>query len=163
MQSKAKLLGHPIHQMLIPVPLGLFIVAALLDVAHVLTGAAWIPSVSFFNLIVGIGGGLLAAVFGAIDWWSIPQGTRAKRIGLFHGAGNVLVVSLFAVAVAVRYANPGYVATMLPLILEIAALALGGVTAWLGGELVDRLGVGVDDGAHLDAPSSLGSRPASGR
>jgi hypothetical protein len=36
-------------------------------------------------------------------------------------------------------------------------LALG--TGWLGGELVARLGVGVDDGAHLDAPSSLSQRP----
>jgi hypothetical protein len=33
-------------------------------------------------------------------------------------------------------------------------------TAWLGGELVDRLGVGVDDGAHLDASNSLSHRPA---
>jgi hypothetical protein len=39
-------------------------------------------------------------------------------------------------------------------------LLLGAVAGWLGGELVDRLGVGVDDGAHLDAPSSLSGRPA---
>jgi hypothetical protein len=37
------------------------------------------------------------------------------------------------------------------------------VTGWLGGELVDRLGVGVDDGAHLDSPSSLSHLPASAR
>jgi hypothetical protein len=50
-----------------------------------------------------------------------------------------------------------------------AALALGFIgvalalaTGWLGGELVDRLGVGVDSGAHLDAPSSLSGRPARG-
>ena len=28
-------------------------------------------------------------------------------------------------------------------------------TAWLGGELVERLGIGVDEGANTDAPSSL--------
>jgi uncharacterized membrane protein len=44
--------------------------------------------------------------------------------------------------------------------LEVGALLLGSVAGWLGGELVDRLGVGVDDGAHLDAPSSLSGRPA---
>jgi hypothetical protein len=43
--------------------------------------------------------------------------------------------------------------------LEVAALLLGSVAGWLGGELLDRLGVGVDDGAHLDAPSSLSGRP----
>jgi hypothetical protein len=40
---------------------------------------------------------------------------------------------------------------------------LAGGSAWLGGELVNRLGVGVDDGAHLDAPSSLASASARGR
>jgi len=40
------------------------------------------------------------------------------------------------------------------------ALGLGAVAGWLGGELVDRLAVGVDDGANLDAPSSLSGRPA---
>lgn len=46
-------------------------------------------------------------------------------------------------------------APTLALALEAGALALGGVTAWLGGELVDRMGVGVDEGAHVNAPSSL--------
>jgi hypothetical protein len=45
-------------------------------------------------------------------------------------------------------------------LLEAAALLVGGVSGWLGGELVDRLAVGVDDGAHLNAPSSLSGLPA---
>ena len=45
-------------------------------------------------------------------------------------------------------------------ILAIRCLAL--FTGWLGGELVDRLGVGVDDGAHLNAPSSLTKRRVGG-
>jgi uncharacterized membrane protein len=46
------------------------------------------------------------------------------------------------------------------LVLALVGAGLALVTGWLGGELVDRLGVGVDDGAHLDAPSSLSGRPA---
>ena len=45
--------------------------------------------------------------------------------------------------------------------LELIALGLGSVTGWLGGELVDRLGVGVDDGAHLNAPNSITNRASS--
>ena len=45
----------------------------------------------------------------------------------------------------------------------IIMLVIGAIAGWLGGELVDRLGVGVDDGANLDAPSSLSGRPARGR
>lgn len=45
-------------------------------------------------------------------------------------------------------------------ILSIAGVALALVTGWLGGELVDRLAIGVDEGAHANAPSSLSGRPA---
>lgn len=47
--------------------------------------------------------------------------------------------------------------------LGALAVALSLVTGWLGGELVDRLGVGVDEGANVDAPSSLSGRPAGER
>jgi uncharacterized membrane protein len=46
------------------------------------------------------------------------------------------------------------------LALSFVAVALAFVTGWLEGELVERLGVGVDNGAHLDAPSSLTNRHA---
>ena len=46
------------------------------------------------------------------------------------------------------------------LVLSFGGAGLAVITAWLGGELVDRLGVGIDNGAHLDAPSSLSGRPA---
>lgn len=49
---------------------------------------------------------------------------------------------------------------MVALVVALAGLALAAVTGWLGGELVDRLGVGLDDGANLDAPNSLSGRPA---
>jgi uncharacterized membrane protein len=42
--------------------------------------------------------------------------------------------------------------------IEAVALLLGALGGWLGGELVDRLGVGVDTGANLDAPNSMSSR-----
>jgi uncharacterized membrane protein len=51
-----------------------------------------------------------------------------------------------------------------PMMVAYVASFCGGlialVTGWLGGELVDRLSVGVDPGAHVDAPSSLKSRRA---
>jgi uncharacterized membrane protein len=89
--------------------------------------------------------GLLAGPFGTIDWFAIPSGTRAKRIGGVQGIGNVLVVLLFAVSWLTRGdapATPGGVA----LTLSFAGGCLALFTGWLGGELVDRLGVGVDDG-----------------
>jgi uncharacterized membrane protein len=155
MESRAKFLGHPVHQMLIVLPAGLFIVAAVLDLVDRFVHASWIPTVSYWNLVLAIGTGLLAAVFGLADWTKIPRGTRARRIGAIHGLGNALAMVLFAVAVWVRSQDATRAVDTLSLTLELVAFAGLAVTAWLGGELVDRLGVGVDPGAHANAPSSL--------
>jgi uncharacterized membrane protein len=154
MDSKAKLLGHPIHQMLIVFPLGLLATAVLFDVVHLATGAERWAEMAYWLIAVGVGSGLVAAVFGLIDWLAVPPGTRARRIGLQHALGNAGVLALFGASWALRADAPGdpAFAEMVP---SFVGAGLSLVSAWLGGELVDRLGVGVDDGAHLDAPSSL--------
>ena len=160
MQSTARLLGHPIHPMLIVLPLGLFIGAVVFDAVYLWRDSPAFATAAYWNIAAGIVGGLLAAVFGLIDWFAIPAGTRAKRIGLLHGGSNVIVVLIFALVWLMRGQTPDAAPTTGLFVLEVVALALGSVAGWLGGELVDRLGVGVDDGAHLDAPSSLSGRPA---
>jgi len=157
MESRAKLLGHPIHQMLIVFPLGLLAMAVVFDVlAIALQQPRW-SEIAYWMIAPGIVTGLLAAPFGAIDWLAIPAGTRAKRIGAVHGAGNVVVVLLFAGSWLLRGATPA-VPGAAALALSFAGGGLALVTGWLGGELVDRLSVGVDDGAHVNAPSSLSTR-----
>jgi uncharacterized membrane protein len=160
MESRAKLLGHPIHPMLIVLPLGLFISAVVFDALYLWRGSPTFATVAYWNIAAGVIGGLLAAVFGLIDWFAIPTGTRAKQIGLLHGGSNVVVVGLFAFVWMMRGDSPDAVPSTNLFLLEVVGLVLGSVGGWLGGELVDRLGVGVDDGAHLDAPSSLSGRPA---
>ncbi|KAB7727031.1 DUF2231 domain-containing protein [Rudanella paleaurantiibacter] len=161
MESKAKVLGHPIHPILIVFPLGLLAASVIFDIVYLLTDTASFALVSFWTLVGGLLGGLVAAVPGWIDWSAIPAGTRAKRVGLAHGLGNVVVLLLFAGSWLFRRDDPGYLPSMLALGLSFVAFAIAGVTGWLGGELVDRLGVGVDDGANLNAPNSLSDRRAS--
>lgn len=93
----------------------------------------------------GLLAGVVAAVSGWIDWFAIPVYTRAKRVGLLHGAGNVLVLILFGLSWLWRSHEPGYQPTTLALIGSGLAFLLAALTGWLGGELVDRPGVGVDD------------------
>ena len=154
MESRAKLLGHPIHQMLIVFPLGLLATSLFFDVIAFAADVPGLFQASYYVIAAGIIAGLTAAVFGLIDFLAIPSGTRAKRVGTLHGIGNVIIVVLFAASWFLRrghIADPG----ILAVVLSASGAALGCVTGWLGGELVDRLGVGVAEGAHLDAPSSL--------
>jgi uncharacterized membrane protein len=160
MESRVKLLGHPIHPMLIVLPLGLFITAVIFDALYMWRGNATFAVVAYWNIAVGIVGGLLAAIFGLIDWLAIPDGTRAKRIGMLHGGTMLLVVTLFAFVLWARSNAVDPLLTTALFSAEIVALLLGAAGGWLGGELVDRLGVGVDDGAHLNAPNSLSGLPA---
>ena len=157
MESRAKLLGHPIHQMLIVFPLGLLATAFVIDVIYLAGDSLIFAAVSYYLIIAGLIGGAAAAPFGFIDWRAIPRNTRAKRVGALHGIGNVIVLALFLVSVLLRADLPSAPPT-LAYVCSFAGAAIALVTAWLGGELVDRLGIGVSDGAHVDAPSSLRQR-----
>ena len=157
MESRAKLLGHPVHPMLIVFPLGLLATAVAFDIVGLVQSDRNWFRISFWMIAAGIIGGLTAAVFGLIDWLAIPPRTRAKRIGLLHGGLNVVVVLFFIASWWLRRAN-GQVPNSGALALSFIAVMMALVGGWLGGELVDRLGVGVDDDAQLDAPSSLSRR-----
>ena len=157
MESRAKLLGHPIHQMLIVFPLGLLAMGVIFDLLAIGFSRGYWSEIAYWMIAAGVITGLVAAPFGFIDWLAIPQRTRAKRIGALHGIGNVVVVVMFAVSWLLR-GNAPQTPGALALVLSFAAGGLALVTGWLGGELVDRLSVGVDEGAHVNAPSSLRTR-----
>ncbi len=153
MRAKARLLGHPVHPMLVVFPLGLLPVSFLFDLVALGAGPSWYR-VTFWMIFAGVAGALCAAVFGFADWLAVPPGTRAKTIGLWHGAGNAGAVGLFVGSWSLRLgriADPGALA----IFLSGAGVALLLVTAWLGGELVERLGIGVYEDAGPNAPSSL--------
>jgi uncharacterized membrane protein len=154
MEAKARLFGHPVHQMLIVFPLGLLGTSLAFDAAHMMTDRGEFASVAYWMIAAGVITGLVAAVFGFVDYLAIPRRTRAKKIGALHGIGNIVVVGLFIASGLLRMPDPAG-RPGLAVGLSAAAVALALVTGWLGGELVDRLAVGVDEGAHPDAPSSL--------
>jgi|SRR5688500_850940 len=165
MESRAKVLGHAAHPVLIVFPLGLLATAVVFDVVYLATSSSQWSLVAFWLIAAGIVGGLVAAVPGWIDWFAIPAGTRAKSVGLLHGTGNVVVLILFAVSWLLRRdAGTGFEMAgepgTLALICSFAGAGLALMTGWLGGELIERLGMAVHDGAHLNAPSSLSGRPA---
>lgn len=154
MEAKAKVLGHPIHQMLIVFPLGVLAMSLFFDLIALAADLPKLHEAAFYMIAAGVISGLIAAVFGLIDFLAIPAGTRAKKVGALHGVGNVVVVVLFAASWWLRrdsVPSP----EVLAVILSAVAAGLATLTGWLGGELVGRLGVGVDDGAHLNARSSL--------
>src|SRR5436190_13573810 len=120
MESRVKSLGHPIHQMLIPFPFGLLATSVIFDIIYLVWGNPTMVVVSYWMVVGGIIGAVVAAPFGLIDWLAIPSGTRAKRIGAFHGIANVIMLLLFAGSWYLRYSAGG----INPYVPPASALAL---------------------------------------
>jgi uncharacterized membrane protein len=151
MEAKAKLFGHSIHQMLIVFPLGLLGMSVIFDIVHFAAGDEIFAAVAYWMMVAGLAGGALAAPFGLIDWIGIPSGTRAKAIGAAHGIGNAVVLLLVLGSVLMRQDNIAAPPSG-AYVCSFAGLFLALFTAWLGGELVTRFGIGVHEGADVNAP-----------
>ncbi len=149
-----KILGHSVHQILIVFPVGLLLTAVIFELLALGTESAQFWTVAYWLMASGLVGGVMAAVFGFLDWRRLPAGTRANRLGLLHGLGNATVLLLFAASWWIRTA-PDQAPSGNALFLSLLGTGLLLVTGWLGGELVDRLSVGVDEGAHVNATNSV--------
>jgi uncharacterized membrane protein len=153
MRSQVRLLGHPVHQMLVVFPLGLLAMSVLFDLLDVVTTTGAFLDAAYWIIPAGVVAGLAAAPFGLIDWLQIPRGTRARRVGAWHGVGNAVVLALFAASWWLRAYDRDV--PLVALALSLIGVGLSLVTAWLGAEMVARLGIGVYEDASPDAPGSL--------
>ncbi len=158
MQSRVRALGHPVHPMLVMFPVALFVTAFIFDVIALFSDNGTYSQVGFWCITVGLIGAVLAALTGAADWSKIPANTRAKSIGIRHGLLNSVVLVLFLISWTLRIDTDEHRVSAVLVMVELVAIGLAGAAAWLGGELVDRLGIGVDQDAHPDATSSLSVR-----
>jgi uncharacterized membrane protein len=160
MKSRAAVAGHAIHPMLIVFPLGLLATSVVWDICALATGSPSWAMISFWTIVAGVVGALLAAVPGFVDWLAIPGKTRAKALGLYHMVINLAVVALFIISLIGRARAPGgYMhAGVGWMILGWIAVGAAMVSGWLGGELVEILGLSVHDDANVNAPSSWPGR-----
>jgi uncharacterized membrane protein len=140
MRTPASISGHPIHPMLVPRPIGLWIFSLVCDlfVAGGASNPAW-PTVALYTMGGGIAGALLAAVPGLIDLVSLPAGPR--KTALIHMMINLTVVGLYAVNLWLRIGSPDRAGGLMW--LSILAIGLLMISGWLGGKMVYEYGVAV--------------------
>src|SRR5688500_16379183 len=139
MSTTASLKGHPIHAMLVPIPIGLWIFALVADVmTHLSGGQAW-RTVAFYCIGGGGVGALLAANPGLVGLASMGPG-KSRPTGIWHMCVNLLAVVVFAVNFLMRYGTPDHSGRLLFTALGVVLI---GVSGWLGGEMVYVGGVGV--------------------
>lgn len=141
MRTPASIARHPIHPMLVPIPIGLWIFSLVADLFHTggSTNAAW-TTVAFYCMGGGIVGALAAALPGLIDLLSLPPGPR--KTAITHMTINLTVVVLYAINFWMRMPapeNPGKLVW-----LSLLSIGLLTISGWLGGKMVYEHGIAVD-------------------
>jgi uncharacterized membrane protein len=140
MQTPANIAKHPIHPMLVTIPIGLWVCSLVCDLVRAggTSNANW-GVVALYTMVGGIAGALVAAIPGFIDMLSLQGGL--KRIALTHMGINLTVVALYAVNVWLRTRGGDEALT---LGLSVIAIAMLLVSGWLGGKMVYIHGVAVE-------------------
>jgi uncharacterized membrane protein len=136
--TPASIKGHPVHLMLIPLPIGLWVFAL---VADLMGGPEW-RTVAYYCLGGGIAGALLAALPGLVDLVSLAD-PAAKSVALKHMVLNLVAVGIFGANFFMRTRTADHSGPWWLTLVGVLAISLSG---WLGGELVHRHGVSVERG-----------------
>ena len=143
MKSRAHFKSHPIHPMLIAFPIAFFTGAFLFDLLAYLMVTEDFRRTSFFLIIAGIIGGIVAAIPGLIDLVSVvPPKSSAKKRGIKHGLLNTTVLLLFALCLSIW--NRTDLDHRIITVIQFIAVILLAVTGYMGATLIYRNQIGVD-------------------
>ena len=142
MASPASFQKHPIHPMLIPFPIALWIFSLVCDLVYAmgLGGVVW-NDMAFYTMAGGLVGALAAAIPGYLDYRSLSR-PNVKKMGQWHMLINLSIAALFTINLWLRMrSEPGAV---LLISISVIAVIMLGVSGWLGGHLVYVHGVAVE-------------------
>lgn len=139
MTTRVTIAGHPLHPMLVTLPIGLWVFSLVCDFVSLSNGDARWETTAYFTLGGGIVGALLAAVPGLLDFLGLHD-ARERRVATTHLILNLAIVVIQAINFWLR-SQPDYSGSGLPVWISIIAIAALLVSGWLGGQLVHVLGV----------------------
>jgi uncharacterized membrane protein len=151
MRTPANIAGHPIHPMLVTIPIGLWIFSLVADLVALRSGApqTW-ALIAFYSMVGGIVGALAAALPGLIDLLSLKD-PGIKKTAIIHMSINLTIVALYVVNAWVRW--NASVTGGVTLGLSVLAIAMLLVSGWLGGKMVYLAAVGVSSEQVPESPS----------
>jgi len=160
MASPASIGRHPVHPMIIPFPIGLWVFSLVADLIYLWRGnPIWKDSIAFYALLAGIITAAIAAVPGLIDWLSITDKAVVK-IANWHARLNVIALLIFVANFYLRTAGGSRLVTssyMIAVLLSVLGVVLITISWWLGGEMVYRHGVAVSSGSGA-TPEKAGTQ-----
>lgn len=148
-----RLFGHPVHPMLVHLPMGLLLTVPLWDLLGLVrpSGTAAWSTLGGWTLAVGCLGGLVAAVAGMVDFAALPEGHPAGQAANLHLYCMLGALALYGTSLLVRHGHRAAGVSPGVLALDVGgflALAAGG---FFGAEMVYRHGVGQESATEAGA------------
>jgi uncharacterized membrane protein len=142
MRSKVSIHSHPLHPILVSLPIGLWVAAFVFELVGRNSPDLW--AAAFYCVIGGCVGAALAALPGFVDWLTVvPPNSSARQRGLLHGGLNALNLLLF-IYIAYRLGSPDARPDGATLLWMAVGIVVLGIAGWLGGTLVYRNQIGID-------------------
>ena len=130
MYSKVKIMGHPVHPMLVNFPISFYVSTLIAFIIYSVSGDPFWFKMGIAANIAGIVMALTAATFGFIDWtYGIPSGAPARDTGLKHMVLNVMALILFVICLI---SNAGQWGAAIPVSRGTVILPLLGVISTIG-------------------------------
>jgi uncharacterized membrane protein len=142
MQTRLNISGHPVHPLMMTLPLGLIVCAVLFDFGA-LVGLHFLGQVGYLTLVAGLFAAILAVGAGMIDLWDVPAGAGKRRVVAYELV-NLGMVALFAIVCMVRVEDQAGAPTGGIFLVELLALGIGGYGAWLGASMVRDFRIGAE-------------------
>lgn len=165
MKSKAAIGNHPMHPMLVVIPIGAWFGTLVGDIAYMRTADPFWYQFSYYTMLIGVLGALAAAVLGFIDYFGVKMSEAGHRIATMHMAINLVAVASYALNLWLRHdnaamsnLNPGR--WTFAFWLEILTFMALGVSGWLGGKLSYEHKVGVAENVDPEATQIGRDEPA---
>lgn len=160
--------GRPFHPLLVTIPVGAFVATLAFDIASVAVEGRAYGRPAVWLSAVGIVSGLVASLFGFLDFRRLTAGTRAHAVAVRHMVMMDVVLLCFIVGFFIRRGDPKEYLDGTPiaaLVLSVIGVAVLAVGAWLGGRLAFSFGVRVADEqdqlpAHVIQSKGAGSGTA---
>lgn len=145
MKNTARIAEHPLHPMLIPFPIGLFVTSFIFDLIYLGTGQLLWYQIAYYMILAGIIGGLLAAIPGFVDYFTMRMSSEARSTATKHMLLNLAIVVLFIVNLGIRFDNAALAGAPLAwaIILSVVSLGMLAYSGWLGWMLIYKHGIAV--------------------
>jgi uncharacterized membrane protein len=146
---QGRFMNHPLHPLLVHLPIGLWVGSVIFDITFMANHNPTLAGASFFCILIGIIGAIIAVPAGLADYLSISSNSVPKRLATAHMLLNFAIIGVYTINLISRYKMLDGVPVAVSggqLFLSMLSVVLLGVSGYLGGLLVFEYGIGFRPG-----------------